>query len=129
MSIADPIPPPEELLHHNVPLPGSVSGRRIVKLEIATQDFRQDVPVPELFTTLGFAKSTGTTWRYDRARALEWFLGELRALRYSWVQDPWRMEAASTSQASEAGPRPTTRPVRDVDRDQPKLPGRKVLER
>ena len=101
-----------ELLHGDVPLPGSVSGRRIVKLAVRVQDVRQDVPPSELFASLGFSRTSTGSWAYDRRRALDWFLGELRNLQYSWVQDPWvSARGGQPAQAeSDAGPR-STRPT------------------
>jgi hypothetical protein len=100
------------LLNEDVPQPGSVNGVRIIKLNIPAADLRQDFPLGELFASLGFARSTGGSWRYDRARAADWFLDQLRALEYEWVQDPWRVPTPASQPPAadhDAGPRPDRR--------------------
>jgi hypothetical protein len=101
-------------LNEDVALPGSVSGRRIVRLGLPSEMMLERAPTSGLFDALGFTRD-GATWRYDPARALAWFVASLRELDYEWAQSPWTEPPSETTAPiaqPEVGPRPA-RPARD----------------
>jgi hypothetical protein len=107
--------PDDADLHDDVPLPGSVSGRRIIRLKTAGDRFQPPELSPSgLFSSLGFHREThDAEWRYDPKRVLEWFVAHLRQIppsEYSWVQAPWTLPEPSSGPPEPSQPQADANP-------------------